>query len=69
MKCKVCGKRFKLRKDNKYDIRKTATISDALSGKILVQCMSALIVLAVVVKMLSTSEKKKSTKSKKKQKK
>lgn len=33
MKCKICGKRFRLRIENKYDVRKTAGLSDVLSGK------------------------------------
>lgn len=33
MRCKVCGKRFKLRIENKYDVRKTVGLSDVFSGK------------------------------------
>lgn len=33
MKCKVCGKRFKLRAEDKYDVRKSASFGDVLSGK------------------------------------
>ena len=33
MKCKVCGKRFKLKVEDKYDIRKAASFGDVLSGK------------------------------------
>ena len=32
MKCKVCGKRFELKKEDKYDVVKSVGVLGALSG-------------------------------------
>ena len=34
MKCKVCGKRFRLKVEDKYDVRKSASFGDVISGKV-----------------------------------